>query len=601
MPSYEFTVAHLFCGIGGGALGFQRAQETYWGLEGHYRTLGGIDADPQACQDFTRLTGGRPAHVMDLFARDDYTAFHGHEPPDTWHEVTPDDIRHAIGTPPDIWFSSPPCKGISSLLPAAQANTPKYQALNRLTLRGIALILAAWPDHLPGLILLENVPRLASGRGAHLLAAIEHLLTQAGYVIDQTVHDLGEVGGLSQHRRRFLLVARHPAKVPTPLYRPPIRAVRPIKDVLQQLPLPDDPQGGAMHRLPRLNWMTWVRLALIPPGGDWRDLQHIEPGSFGIAAAAEQLNHTFKVTPLDGASGTVTGAHSPSNRAVSVADSRFSGKHWDGHFRVVDWNRSMATVTAQAAHFGSNSAQAVADPRLHHTPRHGVFRIARWTEPVNTIVGSATVNASNGVAAVADPRVPRRGSRRSGQFAVRGWTDHAMTVTGEDSVGSGAQSVADPRLTCTPRSGAYRVLDWKRPATTVTSSGDVHSQGAAAVADPRIPSAHQKGVWIIEAADHTWHRPLTTLELAILQGFPAQFDDGSPLVLAGHSQAQWRERIGNAVPPPAAEAIGRAMLLALIPSRAGLFAWNVMMTSLWVRAMQRWWRRLTPLSARSRP
>ena len=162
---------------------------------------------------------------------------------------------------------------------------------------------------------------------------------------------------------------------------------------------------------------------------------------------------------------------------------------------------------------------------------------------------------------------------------------------------SSPSSVQDHRLGCSPRSGAYQVLAWEEPSTTVTAAGDVHAQGASAVSDPRmvedpataeparLPGPKDKGVWIILAEDDTWHRPLTTLELAVLQGFPAVLPDGRPLELAGRSQSKWREHIGNAVPPPAAEAIGRAMLLALVPSRAGLVAWNVLMTVVWVKTL----------------
>ncbi len=86
---------------------------------------------------------------------------------------------------------------------------------------------------------------------------------------------------------------------------------------------------------------------------------------------------------------------------------------------------------------------------------------------------------------------------------------------------------------------------------------------------------------VIIALDGTWHRPLTTLELAVLQGFPAVLPDGRPLVLAGRSDARWRERIGNAVPPPAARAIAEAILRAMLPSRLGV--WVMGNTPIWVR------------------
>ena len=536
----RFGVYHLFCGIGGGALGFAAAREEWLGIRGRFVTIGGVDSDPDACADFEALTGVRPT-CMDLFDRGDYIAFHGSDPPPGWREASPGDIRAAAGRGrPDVVFSSPPCKGLSRLLPSAAASSSKYAALNRLTVRGISLVLDAWADDPPGLVILENVPGITS-RGADLLGAILRLLRERGYAVHTGTHDLGAVGGLSQHRRRFLLVGRRTDRARCWLYRPPLRPVRAVGDTLSRLPMPDDPSAGPMHRLPRLQWRTWVRLALIPAGGDWRDLQGIEAGQYRIVPASPRFNHIYRTTP---------------------------------------WNQPLGAVT-------SSRDQAISDPRIGHTPRKGVFRVAPWDTPSSTIVGAASVRGSNGVAAVADPRVPGRPARRSGQLAVLGWGDSAATVTGEDSVGSGAQSVADPRLGCAPRSGAYRVLRWDESAGTVTASGDVHSQGAAAVADPRIPDDGDAGAWVIVAEDGTWHRPLTTLELAALQGFPVRMPDGSPLVLSGRSHARWRERIGNAVPPPAAKAIAQSMLLTLIASRADGWLMAVMATSVWVRTARR--------------
>ncbi len=582
----EYGVFHLFCGIGGGALGFGGAEVEWRGLHGRFRTLGGIDVDPEACADFEALTGVR-ATRMDLFTRADYTAFHGEEPPEDWREATPADIRAAAGGRlPDVVFTSSPCKGLSALLPKKQAESRKYEALNNLTVRGIRLALDAWADRPPRLIIFENVPRITS-RGAPLLARIKDLLGDAGYAVVDGYHDAGEIGGLSQHRRRYLLVARHAKRLPAFLYQPPKRRVHSIGHALRELLPPDDPAAGPMHRLPRLQWLTWVRLALIPAGGDWRDLQGIEPGSYTIEPVrCPHFTHVARVTGWEEPAGAVTGGTGPWQGAASVADPRLPGGHWRGHYRVVRWNGPSRTVTGQSAALGSNAGMAVADPRLGHEPRKGVFQVAPWAEPAGTVVGAASVRGSNGVAAVADPRIPDRPERHSGDLTVRVWDDPAQTVTGEDSVGSGAQSVADPRLTCTPHNGAYGVVAWDDPAPTVTASGDVHAQGAAAVADPRLPSDREQGAWVIVAEDGTWHRPLTTLELAVLQGFPAEFPDGRPLALAGSSQARWRERIGNAVPPPAARAIGEMMLQAMVPCTAGglTFVLSAVGTAIWICA-----------------
>lgn len=486
-----FTVFHLFCGLGGGALGFQQAQESWHGHPAQFQTLGGVDSDPEACADFATLTG-TPATCLDLFTRQDYLAFHGHEPGPDWHEATPEDLRQAAGGHrPDVIFASPPCKGFSALLPAKQAASPKYEALSRLTVRGLALALTAWSDNLPGLILLENVPRITS-RGQRVLATIQSLLSAAGYLLDERTHDLGSVGGLAQHRRRYLLVARLPTKVPALLYQVPSRSVRAIGSVLGSLPSPDAPEAGPLHRLPRLQWRTWVRLALIPAGGDWRNLPAIPPEPY--------------ILPVD--------PSSDSHHRPSLAGSVKSSLSPDGEAPTL---------------------------RLGHQPRAGVYQVAPWDEPSSTIVGHARVGGSNGVAAV-----------------------------------------ADPRLTCTPRSGAYRVQAWDVPASTVTAHGDVHNQGSASVADPRLP-AHSSGTWTIVALDGTWHRPLTTLELVALQGLPTHLPNGDPLTLAGNSQARWRERIGNAVPVPAAKAIASTMLRTLIGAQVGQFLWSVYLTAVWVR------------------
>jgi len=460
--------------------------------------------------------------------------------------------------------------------------------------------------------MLENVPRITS-RGEWLLKKVKRLLGAHGYLFHEGYHDCGELGGLAQHRKRYLLIARHQEKMSAFVYRPPLKRVRAIGEILERLPMPDDPAGGPLHRLPRLQWKTWVRLALIPAGGDWRDLEAL------------------------------------------------SGKKWhDGAYRIIPWNQTAGTVTSGGS--PSCGAVSVADPRLGHGPRTGSWQVAGWGEPAGTVVGSARVGHSNGVSAIADPRLNLRDSRRSNSHLARPWDAPAYTVTGEDTIGSGAQSVADPRLpdrddrhpavyqvvrwdepgpcvtgtrfgsgapaiadprtgfkggthtaiyrvgkwenpagtvtgatgpnngalsvadprvNCRPRNGAYKVQAWDEPAATVIGANDIHA-GAAAVADPRIPTDDERPdpPPVIIALDGTWHRPLTTLELAVLQGFPVTIPDGRPLQLAGKSDARWRERIGNAVPPPAARAIGEQILFALMVSAKG--EWALGSTGIWV-------------------
>ena len=71
--------AHLFCGLGGEARGFNRATVRVGSIEATFRCLGGIDVDAAAIRDFPQLAGV-PGTCLDLFDREQYLAFHGCEP-----------------------------------------------------------------------------------------------------------------------------------------------------------------------------------------------------------------------------------------------------------------------------------------------------------------------------------------------------------------------------------------------------------------------------------------------------------------------------------------------------------------------------------------
>lgn len=269
----EFSALFLFSGIGGGAVGFLNASEQVRGMQGRFVCCGAIDHDPAAAEDFEALTGV-PCTVGDLST------------------MTPSELRRACTSPPDVVFTSPPCKGFSGCLPTAASNTPRYQEMNDLAIRGLWLALEAWPEKPPRLILMENVPRIQQ-RGREVLDTVIGMLSAYGYACRETTHDCGELGGLGQRRRRFLLVARRRSDVANFWFTPPKRPLRSIGDVIGGLPIPwpDSKLGGPMHRLPRLSALNWLRLALIPPGGDWRDL----PEAVRVVARAGRQNGGYGV------------------------------------------------------------------------------------------------------------------------------------------------------------------------------------------------------------------------------------------------------------------------------------------------------------------
>ncbi|MDK2348634.1 DNA cytosine methyltransferase [Pseudomonas paraeruginosa] len=612
---------HFCCGLGGGAAGFNRARPRVGNVEAEWVCLGGIDVDPAGLRDFERLAGV-PGTLLDLFTRDQYVRFHGKEPPAGWREATPEDIRRAAGgRRPDAVFISSPCKGASGLLSEKMSLTPKYQALNELTLRCIWLMGEAWADDPVPLIVFENVPRLAS-RGRHLLDQINSLLGGFGYAVAETTHDCGELGGLAQSRKRFLLVARHVEKVPPFLYEPEKKSLRAVGDILGRMPLPGDiDAAGPMHRVPSLQWKTWVRLALVRAGSDWRSLNDlaVEDGYLrDLIIVPEYQAGYMGVHGWNDSMGTIAGRSGPTNGAFSVADPRapanalqyqqYGVRRWAdtsgaiigvkspgqgtysvadprgqsfGKYPVTDWDGSSGTVIAAST--TGQGAFAVADPRPGGVRHNNVFRVVSMGSHAGTVTGGHS--PSSGGQAVADPRYhnwhPGASSRK---LHVGEWGSATGTVTGSQQVASGALSIADPRVLDRTKGdayltgGHYGVVGFDQSAGAVSASAR-HDNGRWSVADPRMPAANDRLTCIIQSLDGTWHRPFTTLELAALQSL---VDPEEQLVLDGLSDSDWRERIGNAVPPAAAEAIAGVMGSTLLLAEAGE-TFMLSNTPIWVR------------------
>ncbi|WP_298016821.1 DNA cytosine methyltransferase [uncultured Castellaniella sp.] len=582
---------HLFCGSGSGAAGFNDARPESPGLQGRMVCLGGMDVDPVGAEDF-RMLAGVPCTVRDLFSRQQYEAWHGHEPPAGWVEAGPDDIRIAAQhLRPDIVFLSAPCKGFSGLLPAAHAKTRRYQALNELTLRGVWLMLEAWADDPVPVILFENVPRIAT-RGRHLLDQITGMLRHYGYVVRETTHDCGELGGLAQSRKRFLLIARHAEKVPAFIYEPPKRLLRGVGEVLGRMHLPGDPAAGPMHRVPSLSWKTWVRLAFVEAGSDWRSLNKlaVEDGHLrDFLIVPEYRAGYLGVHGWADNTGTIAGRNSPTNGAFSIADPRFDpSAHWkDGQaYGVRRWEDASGAISGVKS--PGQGTFSVADPRHQGPAKHSnEYRIVAWEHAARAVTG-----AHGSGQCVADPRATS-GFHGKGKYRIVDWQDPAGTVIGASTTGQGAFAVADPRsgmrrargdnyLT----GGHYGVVAFDQSSGAVSGSA-CHDNGRWSVADPRpMPTPDDRLVCRITSLDGTWHRPFTTLELAALQSIydPDDYAEAgqAPFLMHGSSDQVHREHIGNAVPRRAAQAIGNEIGRTILLARSGE-TFQLSSTPIWVR------------------
>jgi len=506
------TVVNLFSGIHGCTLGFKRAG---------FVSRGAIDFDTKACEQGRRLTGS-PTFCRDISA------------------MQPGELRELVPVAPDVLVMSPPCKSFSGCMPAARAGEAHYVDMSQLAVRATFLALEAWPVP-PGLILIENVPRIQT-RGAPLLAQIVALLQRSGYATDQGTHDCGVIGGLAQHRERFLLVARHMARVPDFLRKPPAKRVRNVGEVLLPLPSPAADHGDHMHRLPLLSPLNWLRLAAIRAGKDWRDL----PAEIRIGG-----ERTDPRVPWD------MSAHGgrPDSYGVGTMDA--------------------PSLTVRAQSLVQTSRASIADPRLGDRParQNGGFGVEAHDAPAHSVLGEGTVR--NTRASFADPRLGCE--QRSGSYGVQDPGQPGATVVGHHSHDNSPGSMADPRLAHTPRRGTMGVMAEDEPAPTVRAHHEVR-QAPGAVVDSRgwpVPThelvregdtlvlygppidlaSKRSCCLVIRAPDGTWHRPLTDRELATLQGFPTDFQIEGPRS-SSKTQAGVREWIGNAIPVDAAEAIG---------------------------------------------
>lgn len=282
--------------------------------------------------------------------------------------------------------------------------------------------------------------------------------------------------------------------------------------------------------IPALQWKTWVRLALVTAGKDWRSLNDlaIEDGYLrDLVIVPEYHGGVLGVTDWNESSGVVAGANRPMNGKYSVADPR--------------------------AKAGALQYQQ--------------YGVRRWDETSGAVIG--VKSPGQGTFSVADPRRPGEGF---GKYLVTPWNQSAGTVIAGSTTGQGAFAVQDP----TPgmkrvkgdaylTGGHYGVVAWNEQCGAVSASAR-QDNGRWSVADPRMPEANDRLTCVIASLDGTWHRPFTTLELAALQSL---VEPEEQFELDGLSDQAWRERIGNAVPPAAAEAIAHVMGTTLLLAAAG--------------------------------
>lgn len=430
----------------------------------------GVDNDPQACKAARYLTGA-PVAQMDLVA------------------ATPAELAEFSPCPTVVVLSAP-CQGNSKCLPKKMSLTAKYQDLNRLAEIVIELVAntarGPWGKK-PAVIFFENVSGIKA-RSNDVLDNVRDTLRALGYVFNEQYHDCGEIGGLAQHRERYLLMARDPEQCPAWVLHPPKQRVLGIAEVLGSLPtpIPGSGAGGPMHDLPRVSDLNALRLALIRAGKDWRDL----PASVKIGANA--------------------------------------AKH-GGHYGVMDDQRPAATVLATArmdtGKASTRDRRVQDDPRVNPQieplpNRHaGYMGVQDDAHPAHAVIGS--MKGANAHGSLRDERVNpqvKDAGRFHGAYGVTPQDEAAATVTASADPKIARHALQDGRVNVRyeeyggTHNGVLGVQDAHEPARTVISAQTIRSawgatdEGRVNVQRQLGEQAH-KGALGVQAA----HQPARTV------------------------------------------------------------------------------------------
>jgi DNA (cytosine-5)-methyltransferase 1 len=244
------TVVDLFCGCGGGSMGFDAAG---------FRTVGAVEIDPDAAAAFALNVGFAPI-VKDI------------------RNVNGEDILAAAGLERGeltLLFGCPPCQSFT-VLRRGYRPTKHDKQRNTLVYEYLRLVEELLPRHLA----FENVPGLVEGRWRPYFERFQAVLLELGYQFDHRVVDAAEFG-VPQRRRRVLVIASRVTEpeLPTATHsetpddnHAPFVTVRDKISQLRPLASGEADARDKFHRARKHSGLALERLACVPEGGGRADL-----------------------------------------------------------------------------------------------------------------------------------------------------------------------------------------------------------------------------------------------------------------------------------------------------------------------------------------
>ncbi|WP_170945957.1 DNA cytosine methyltransferase [Rhodococcus sp. 14-2483-1-2] len=254
----QVLVIDFFAGAGGMSCGFQSTRQSAL----QFNHIGAIDIDQRAL-DTLSLNLSIPTFNRDVrdLAAD----------PSLLSRLMPQLATRSKDTPL-VFVGCPPCQGFS----AHRKKDPRNDPRNDL----VAAFAKICVDHLPDLVVIENVPEMISGKYREYFDRAKSIFEGAGYKVHGEVLDLA-LYGVPQRRRRAVVVATRSTDafvMPSPIQTQ--QEMRTVRDAIAHLPQLDSGETDThdpWHRAPKHTPRILDRIQKIPhDGGDMRDLSEVD-------------------------------------------------------------------------------------------------------------------------------------------------------------------------------------------------------------------------------------------------------------------------------------------------------------------------------------
>lgn len=227
----------LFCGAGGLTVGLKDAG---------FKVLAGVELHPVAAETYRQ---NHPDHI--LFDADIC-------------KLDPCEVMERLGLSVgelDLLAGCPPCQGFSTHRTRKKSSSVDDER-NNLVFEYMRFVRALRPK----VVMMENVPALASDRRAH---KVLHELKELGYFIDQKTLQVKDAAdyGVPQRRKRMILVASRLGFVSEPA---PVEVYSTVADFIADLPIPGE-KGDVLHDyFPARTEKTQRIMSLVPKDGGSR-------------------------------------------------------------------------------------------------------------------------------------------------------------------------------------------------------------------------------------------------------------------------------------------------------------------------------------------